>query len=152
MVVAAFLLYVFYVSGLLNEWLYAMQVGNVGQSWYSNRFPAPIFYLLEMVWPYNNVASNFAVALWVGTGRFRLFCVEAKTAGQVFARLVHSYLRCFHSDSKQAMALCYASISCPGDFCHSPLSLSLRLCPENLASSNNQPKQKASCKDSQRRS
>jgi 4-amino-4-deoxy-L-arabinose transferase-like glycosyltransferase len=54
-VVAAFFLYVFYVSGLLNEWLYAMQVGNVGQSWYSNRFPAPIFYLLEMVWPYNNV-------------------------------------------------------------------------------------------------
>ncbi len=50
----AVLLYAFYASGLLNVWLYAIQVGNAGQSWYSNRFFAPIFYLLEMVVPYND--------------------------------------------------------------------------------------------------
>jgi 4-amino-4-deoxy-L-arabinose transferase-like glycosyltransferase len=51
---AAILLYAFYSSGLLSVWLYAIQVGNSGQSWYSNRFSAPIFYLLEMVVPYND--------------------------------------------------------------------------------------------------
>ena len=53
-ILAAFLLYEFYASGLLNVWLYVMQVGNTGQTWYSNRFSTPIFYLLEMVWPYND--------------------------------------------------------------------------------------------------
>jgi 4-amino-4-deoxy-L-arabinose transferase-like glycosyltransferase len=51
---AAIFLYAFYASGLLTVWLYAIQVGNSGQSWYSNRFSAPIFYLLEMVVPYND--------------------------------------------------------------------------------------------------
>ena len=51
---APILLYAFYSSGLLTVWLYAIQVGNSGQSWYSNRFSAPIFYLLEMVVPYND--------------------------------------------------------------------------------------------------
>ncbi len=51
---AAILLYAFYASGLLSVWLYAIQVGNSGQSWYSNRFSAPIFYLLEMTVPYND--------------------------------------------------------------------------------------------------
>jgi 4-amino-4-deoxy-L-arabinose transferase-like glycosyltransferase len=54
LVLAAVLLYAFYASGLLGVWLYAIQVGNEGQSWYSNRFFAPIFYLLEMVVPYND--------------------------------------------------------------------------------------------------
>ncbi len=53
-VLSAVLLYAFYASGLLGIWLYAIQVGNAGQSWYSNRFSAPIFYLLEMVVPYND--------------------------------------------------------------------------------------------------
>jgi 4-amino-4-deoxy-L-arabinose transferase-like glycosyltransferase len=51
---AGIFLYAFYASGLLTVWLYAIQVGNSGQSWYSNRFSAPIFYLLEMVVPYND--------------------------------------------------------------------------------------------------
>ena len=51
---AAIFLYAFYASGLLTVWLYAIQVGNSGQSWYSNRFSAPIFYLFEMVVPYND--------------------------------------------------------------------------------------------------
>jgi hypothetical protein len=50
----AVLLYAFYASGLLSVWLYVIQIGNSGQSWYSNRFSAPLFYLLEMVVPYND--------------------------------------------------------------------------------------------------
>jgi 4-amino-4-deoxy-L-arabinose transferase-like glycosyltransferase len=53
-VVAAVLLFALYASGLLNVWLYVMQIGNAGQTWYSNRFPMPIFYLIEMVLPYND--------------------------------------------------------------------------------------------------
>jgi 4-amino-4-deoxy-L-arabinose transferase-like glycosyltransferase len=53
-VLGAFLFYELYASGLLNMWIYALQVGNNGQTVYSNRFPAPIFYLIEMVWPYSD--------------------------------------------------------------------------------------------------
>ena len=41
-----------YSTGMLNQWLYALQVGNPQKSMYSMRFPTPIFYLIEMVWPY----------------------------------------------------------------------------------------------------
>jgi hypothetical protein len=44
-----------YLLGLLDDWIYAIQVGNVGQSEYSLRFPVPIFYLVEMVWPYSDM-------------------------------------------------------------------------------------------------
>ena len=44
-----------YVSNLLEAWIYALQVGNVGQSLYSQRFPMPIFYIYEMTVPYHNV-------------------------------------------------------------------------------------------------
>jgi 4-amino-4-deoxy-L-arabinose transferase-like glycosyltransferase len=46
------LLYAFYASGLLSVWLYAIQVGNESQTVYSTRFFTPIFYFVEMVWPY----------------------------------------------------------------------------------------------------
>ncbi len=41
-----------YSSGMLNQWLYALNTGNPQKSLYSLRFPAPLFYLIEMVWPY----------------------------------------------------------------------------------------------------
>jgi 4-amino-4-deoxy-L-arabinose transferase-like glycosyltransferase len=58
--------YQVYASGMLNQWMYALSVGNPEKSFYStglNRFPAwyngmpewlqtPIFYLLEMSVPY----------------------------------------------------------------------------------------------------
>jgi|WetSurMetagenome_2_1015567.scaffolds.fasta_scaffold101218_2 4-amino-4-deoxy-L-arabinose transferase-like glycosyltransferase len=47
--------YSFYSTHLLNDWLYALQMGNPGRSLYSERFPLQIFYLLEMTWPYGNV-------------------------------------------------------------------------------------------------
>ena len=53
--VAAAFVYVLYSSGILNVWLYAIQVGTADKSLYSVRFPAPIFYLVEMTWPYSDV-------------------------------------------------------------------------------------------------
>jgi 4-amino-4-deoxy-L-arabinose transferase-like glycosyltransferase len=44
-----------YASEMLNNWAYALQVGNPEKSLYSARFPLPVFYLIEMTWPYNDV-------------------------------------------------------------------------------------------------
>ena len=41
-----------YASQTLNQWLYALQMGNPQKSVYSLQFPAPIFYLIAMTWPY----------------------------------------------------------------------------------------------------
>lgn len=47
--------YQIYATRIFGEWLYAVQVGNPERSVYSERYPTPIFYLIEMVWPYNEV-------------------------------------------------------------------------------------------------
>ncbi|MCL5877552.1 MAG: glycosyltransferase family 39 protein [Candidatus Bathyarchaeota archaeon] len=44
-----------YADQILRQWLYALQVGNPERSLYSERFPMPIFYLIEMVWPYDTL-------------------------------------------------------------------------------------------------
>ncbi len=77
-VLAAFLLYAFYASGLLNVWLYAMQVGNAGQAWYSNRFSTPIFYLLEMVWPYSDKHPISLLLYGLGLTGLALLAVRRK--------------------------------------------------------------------------
>ena len=46
--------YQVYASKIFSQWLYALQVGNPEKSVYSSRYPSPIFYLIEVVWPYNN--------------------------------------------------------------------------------------------------
>ena len=45
--------YQVYASTFLTQWLYALQVGNPEKLAYSSRFPAPIFYFIDMVWPYD---------------------------------------------------------------------------------------------------
>jgi 4-amino-4-deoxy-L-arabinose transferase-like glycosyltransferase len=60
LIVAAFLTvvpwivvaYQVYASSFLSQWLYALQVGNPEKLAYSTRYPAPIFYLIDMAWPY----------------------------------------------------------------------------------------------------
>jgi len=46
--------YQVYASKIFSQWLYALQVGNPEKSVYSDRYPSPIFYLIDIVWPYNN--------------------------------------------------------------------------------------------------
>ncbi len=50
-----FIAYGVYAAQIFSQWLYALQVGNPERSLYSERFPAPIFYFIEMVWPYDTV-------------------------------------------------------------------------------------------------
>jgi hypothetical protein len=47
--------YQVYASQMLGEWMYTLQVGNPEKSVYSLRFPFPIFYLIEAVWPFSEV-------------------------------------------------------------------------------------------------
>ena len=63
------LFYWLYTAGILNQWLYALNIGNPSQALYSsglNRFPAwfdplpnwiqvPIFYLIEITEPYSTI-------------------------------------------------------------------------------------------------
>ncbi|MCW4017876.1 MAG: glycosyltransferase family 39 protein [Candidatus Bathyarchaeota archaeon] len=44
-----------YTSGLLDQWVYAMGTGNPQKYMYSLRFPEPLFYLIELTWPYGAV-------------------------------------------------------------------------------------------------
>ncbi len=79
--------YQLYASGMLNTWLYALNIGNPDKSLYStglNRFPqlyasfpswlqTPVFYLFEMTVPYSDVhpVSFFLYALGLaGLGWF----------------------------------------------------------------------------------
>ncbi len=48
------IVYQVYASKTLSQWLYALQIGNPEKSVYSDRYPSPIFYLIEVVWPYAN--------------------------------------------------------------------------------------------------
>jgi hypothetical protein len=43
-----------YASKIFSQWFYALQVGNPEKSVYSDRYPSPIFYFIDIVWPYNN--------------------------------------------------------------------------------------------------
>ncbi|NLF89100.1 phospholipid carrier-dependent glycosyltransferase [Candidatus Bathyarchaeota archaeon] len=47
--------YQVYASHFLSQWLYALQVGNPERSIYSERFFQPIFYLIDVVWPYDTI-------------------------------------------------------------------------------------------------
>jgi len=74
------LLYWFYSAGFLNQWLYAMNIGNPDKTLYStglNRFPAwfdplpswirvSIFYFIEITDPYSNVHPISFILYGVG--------------------------------------------------------------------------------------
>ena len=143
---AAIFLYAFYASGLLSVWLYAIQVGNSGQSWYSNRFSAPIFYLLEMVVPYNDKHPISLLLYGLGLAGLAFLVYRRKPQDKFLLVWFIGYLRSFHFDSQQAVALCYASVSCLGNFCHGTCSVSDWLCTENLAINKKQPHQKRNSK------
>ncbi len=42
-----------YADRIFSQWLYALQVGNPERLIYSERYPTPVYYLIEMVWPYS---------------------------------------------------------------------------------------------------
>jgi len=47
--------YQIYSTVMIDQWFYAMNIGNPDKLVYSSRFALPIFYLIEMVYPYGVV-------------------------------------------------------------------------------------------------
>jgi 4-amino-4-deoxy-L-arabinose transferase-like glycosyltransferase len=68
----------YYASQFLNQWVYALQMGNPGRSLYSVRFPLPIFYLVEMTWPYNDIHPISLLLYIVGLFGLGLFVWRRK--------------------------------------------------------------------------
>lgn len=57
LVIIPWVLVLYEINGLdkLGELLYVIQEGGQDRAIYSGRFPLPVFYLIEMTWPYNDV-------------------------------------------------------------------------------------------------
>jgi len=77
LVVIPWVLVLYEINGLgkFGELLYVVQVGGQDRALYSARFPMPIFYLIEMTWPFNDIPVHpislpiyiiglFGLALW----------------------------------------------------------------------------------------
>ena len=67
-----------YVSKLLQTWIYALEVGNQGQSLYSIRFPFPVFYIYEMTVPYHNVHPISLIPYALGFVGLAFFALRRK--------------------------------------------------------------------------
>ncbi len=65
-------------SHVFNQWMYALQMGNPGRSLYSVRFPIPIFYLVEMTWPYFDVHPISILLYIVGLTGLGMFVWRRK--------------------------------------------------------------------------
>jgi 4-amino-4-deoxy-L-arabinose transferase-like glycosyltransferase len=74
-----FVSYQIYASGMLDQWIYALSIGNPEKSLYSTRFPLPIFYFIEMTWPYSNVHPISLLLYIVGLLGLGLFAWRRKT-------------------------------------------------------------------------
>ncbi len=79
-VIIPWLIIVYHVmaSYVFSQWMYALQMGNPGRSLYSVRFPIPIFYLIEMVWPYSDVHPISLLLYIVGLTGLGLFVWRRK--------------------------------------------------------------------------
>ncbi len=65
-------------SYVFSQWVYALQMGNPERSLYSLRFPTPIFYLVEMTWPYVDVHPISLLFYIVGLAGLGLFVWRRK--------------------------------------------------------------------------
>lgn len=70
--------YNIYASKILNQWVYVLQMGTPERSLYSDRFPLPIFYLVEMTWPYNDIHPISLLLYIVGLLGLGLFVWRRK--------------------------------------------------------------------------
>jgi hypothetical protein len=73
-----FISFQIYTSGMLDQWIYAIGIGNPEKSLYSVRFPLPIFYLIEMTWPYENVHPISLFLYLIGLGGLGLFALRRR--------------------------------------------------------------------------
>jgi len=74
-----FVSYQAYASTMLSEWVYALQMGNPEKSVYSTRYPLPIFYFIEMVWPYSDTHPISLLLYIVSLAGLGLFAWRRKS-------------------------------------------------------------------------
>jgi 4-amino-4-deoxy-L-arabinose transferase-like glycosyltransferase len=72
------IVYKVFASNFFSQWLYALQMGNPERSLYSIRFPTPIFYLVEMTWPYIDFHPISLLLYIVGLAGLGLFVWRRK--------------------------------------------------------------------------
>ena len=97
---------------------YVMSEGGQDRPAYSNRFqPIPVYYLVEMTWPFNDISCSpyFAADFCFRLVRFGVVCLPKKKTGHLFPHMVCGGLRFLHINSQQAVALCYSAFP---DFSH----------------------------------
>ena len=73
-----FIAYQIYAQRMLSEWIYALEIGNPEKLLYSGRFPTPIFYLVEMTWPYIDVHPISLFTFLLGLAGLGLFAWRRK--------------------------------------------------------------------------
>jgi 4-amino-4-deoxy-L-arabinose transferase-like glycosyltransferase len=81
-VIIPWLVIVYHVlaSYVFSQWMYALQMGNPGRSLYSLRYPTPIFYLIEITWPYPDVHPISVLLYIVGLAGLGFFVYRRKRA------------------------------------------------------------------------
>ena len=65
--------YQIFLSGMFEEWLYVLRMGTQERAVYSFRFPVPIFYLIELTWPYaylHPISLSLYIISLLGLGFF----------------------------------------------------------------------------------
>jgi 4-amino-4-deoxy-L-arabinose transferase-like glycosyltransferase len=87
-VVAPWFVVVFQANGLdtFHDLIYVMREGGQDRIDYSTRFPAPIFYFIEMTWPFNDIPVHpVSLPLYVlGLLGLGLFAWRRKPADKLF--------------------------------------------------------------------
>ena len=82
------LLVLYQTSGTagIGEIIYAMQVGGEERADYSRRFPGPVFYLIEMTWPFSDIPVHpISLPIYIlGLLGLGLFACRRKTEDKFF--------------------------------------------------------------------
>ena len=86
LVVIPWVFVLYEINGLekFGELLYVIQEGGQDRAIYSGRFPLPVFYLVEMAWPYNDVHPVSLPLYTMGLTGLGLWAYRRKTEDKFF--------------------------------------------------------------------
>jgi 4-amino-4-deoxy-L-arabinose transferase-like glycosyltransferase len=79
-----FTVYQIYMSGIMEQWLNLLQASDTRSYLYSQRYPLPIFYLIEMTWPYGVVHPVSLLVYIIGLLGLGLFMWRRRTEDKFF--------------------------------------------------------------------
>jgi hypothetical protein len=85
-IVVPWLVVLYQVNGVakFGELLYVLQEGGQDRALYSARFPLPVFYLVEMTWPYNDIHPIALPIYILGLLGLGLWAYRRKTEDKFF--------------------------------------------------------------------